>query len=192
MKTPSPVTPSSVTAAQADPSLLLPADIVLFHGYGFYERLIQWGSASWWNHAALVDMDTDRLIESDDQGVHPFMLAQHGGEEILVLRVPGTSAEQRERVLEAAASDGRDIYNWALVIRLFASRILHLPPPTYHPVGNSVQCVELVTQAWAQGGVLLLSPTELPIPARLAALGAPAGYSPAGYSLDVVMGAWRK
>lgn len=158
---------------------VLPGDIILFHGTSIGSRLIQWGTSSFWNHAALVDYAVDediRLIESSGHGVHSSFLKQHGNEEIVVLRVKRATPELAEKVIRKAITLSVDAYDWELIkkltywqlvakIGLLFGRKIQIP----YKENDALQCAELVQEAWEAAGIWLLPEQVVPTPAALAA-----------------------
>lgn len=152
-----------------------PGDFLVSHDGDVIDRLIQFGTRSHWNHAALIIDADGTVIEALSTGLAESPASKYASRDTYHVAVALSEEDRREVVAFARSMLSRHArYGWlqiaAIVLRLLTGGRLVLK------IDGTFICSELVARALGQGGVIwtrdpaLMSPADLLVHAGTASV----------------------
>lgn len=148
-------------------SSLEPCDFIVTHGSTFLNKLIQMGTLSRWNHAALITNKDGTILELTAKGIKKRNLFTHyHKKEYFIVRV-NMSIEDKHEVLKYASYQFAQYEKYGiLTIVSMIFKILFKSHIELKVEGTQI-CSEFVAAALEHGGVIWSKDTERIYPSDL-------------------------
>ena len=136
-----------------------PGDFIVFKTNGWAARLIQVGTRSRWNHAAIYigyELGVQTIIEAQPKGVRRSRLSDYPVGTYVVSH-GDTSPWQRAKVVKYARAQIGTGYGWLDIVALALVNLGIRPKwlDNYAANDDRLVCSQLVSQAYAYAGIPL-------------------------------------
>lgn len=145
---------------------LAPADFIVTHGSGVFDRLIQAFTRSTWNHAALIVAADGTIVEALGSGIKQGNISKYHAKDFFLVRVELSDEDRAQVCAYAAIMNDRHAKYGYLTIAAIALRIVTKLRLVIKIDGTMI-CSEFVAQSLAQGGHIWDKDTALITPADL-------------------------